>query len=427
MTTLSKLDLIKTSVRGWLGAANAPAPHVNVSGLQHLRFLTDSPVAYQSAIEAAESYVSKLEAGDVGWLHSKPFDPTPGNPQYFRLMFDLLNILQVMQIPEQGHILEVGSGPGWVTEILLMLGFSVDALEPSIDLSCIAKERCAGLAPHYRHTENPRVRFHQSTLEEVDFAESSFDAVLFFDVLHHVVDEGLAFEKTSRFLKPGGCVGIVEGAWHPDFKELEAGLMTEMAKFGTLENPFSVDYLDYLLRRYGFIDLRRFVGVNGFFTDNQLSDPLRSFAGCPVARSNNVMARKPSAEELRYPGCAMLEFRTALQMKLVSGGINVARRVASVVVVLTNTGETLLRNRPSQSGCVTLALRQGAPDSQGFVECGERHLLAQTLIPGQSVRMQLVFSLPSEASLEGWALDGVVEGLFWISARGGAPCPLPCV
>ena len=88
------------------------------SSLVNRRFLGDNPILFKSAIEAAQTYVSKLEEGDVSWLHSKPFDPTPGNPQYFRLMFDLLNILQIMQIPEKGRILEIGCGPGWVTEIL---------------------------------------------------------------------------------------------------------------------------------------------------------------------------------------------------------------------------------------------------------------------------------------------------------------------
>ena len=98
------------------------------------RFLTANPMAYQSAISAARTYVAKLQPGDVAWLHANPYDPNKGHPQYFRLMFDLLNILQAMSLPAGGRILEIGSGPGWVTEVLLMLGFTVEALEPSADL-----------------------------------------------------------------------------------------------------------------------------------------------------------------------------------------------------------------------------------------------------------------------------------------------------
>ena len=35
---------------------------------------------------------------------------------------------------EVGRVLEVGSGPGWVTEMLMGLGFEVDAVEPSASM-----------------------------------------------------------------------------------------------------------------------------------------------------------------------------------------------------------------------------------------------------------------------------------------------------
>jgi hypothetical protein len=56
-----------------------------ISGRPSRRFLSDNLVLYKQTIEAAESYVSKLLEGEVAWLYCKPFDPTPGNPQYFRL------------------------------------------------------------------------------------------------------------------------------------------------------------------------------------------------------------------------------------------------------------------------------------------------------------------------------------------------------
>ena len=395
--------------------------------VMYKRFLSDSPVNYQKAIEAAEAYPGKLEDGDIGWLHAKPFDPTPGHPQYFRLMFDLLNILQAMQIPANGRVLEVGSGPGWVTEVLLMLGYSVDALEPSKDLIAIAKERCGSLSQHYRHHSDPKVHFHQTTLEEVEFEAERFDAVLYFDVLHHVVDEELAFAKSLQFLKPGGSIGVVESAWHPDFKELEMGLMAEMKKYGTLENPFSIDYLDSLLKKSGFIDISRYVGVNGFFNERQLTQPLQFFGASPLDHSNNLTARKPSTEELDFPSCTDLTFKSSLQLKRISGAIKPNSRYVELVVEITNTGETLLTSRKSAVGGVTLALRRGLPGSDEFLECGNRTPLPEALIPGQSITTQLVFFLPSDVPHDGWELDGVAEGLFWFSTNGSPPCRVPRV
>lgn len=391
------------------------------------RFLTDNPVSYSTAIEAAESYVSKMgEYGYTYWLHAKPFDSAPGNAEYFRLMYDLLNILQAMRIPSGGSILEVGSGPGWITEILLLLGFSVDALEPCADMLAIAKERCSTLHAHYRQSAQPDVRFHQATLEEVAFEEGRFDAILCFDVLHHVVDEERALEKVFRFLKPGGCLGVVEGSWHPDNKQLEAGLILEMERFGTLENPFSTEYLDYLLEKSGFIDINRYVSVNGFFTAAQLGQPLQSFSG-EVKDSNNIIARKPTVDEALYPHCTDCRFRTDVRIRLLEGGIDPVSRTASLVVELENCGETRLDNTVTRIGHSTLALRWGSPGSSQFRECAKRHMLSASLSPGQTLQMSCLFLLPAEVPLEGWELDLIAEAVFWFSSRGIPSCPVPCL
>ena len=403
---------------------NLEVPSVR-GAIPNRRFLSDSPIAYKDAIEAAKNYVFKLQDGHVEWLRRKPFDPTPGNPQYYRLMYDLMNILQAMHLPAHGKILEVGSGPGWVTEILLMLGYSVDALEPSADLVDIAEARCAGLSPHYRQKEPLDVRHHESTLEEVTFDESHFDAILFFDVLHHVVDEAAAFEKSFRYLKPGGCIGIVESAWHPAFKDLEAEMRAEMAEYGTLENPFSVEYLQILLKNYGFIHAKRYVGINGYFTQDDLHRQLQSAGGAAFSRSNNLTARKPTTEETIYPACSVSTFCTDAEIVLVSGRIDERTYKADLTVDIKNTGETLFDCRPFVAGQVTFALRRGAPGSDAFSECQQRHPLAATLVPGAQARVTMTFSLPPGAVLDGWELDVVAEGLFWFSSKSMQTCAVP--
>ena len=406
-----------------------PSPRSPAHGhLLNKRFLTNNPVAYEAAIAAAESYVAKLlEDGDIGWLYAKPFDTITGNPQYFRLMFDFLNILQAMHIPAAGRVLEIGSGPGWITEHLLMLGFTVDALEPSGDFIKIAQHRCDSLQNHHRLTGTPKVTFHQTTLEEIELEDQNFDAILFFDVLHHVVNEEVAIEKTFRYLKPGGCLGVVEGAWHPDFKALEQILLVEMAKYGTLENPFSTEYLDHLLAQNGFTDIQRYAAVNGFFSETQLVQPLAHFAAGGLKGSNNITARKPSDEDRLFQNCTNLNCKTDATLVLVQGGINAETRTVSVEVNLTNTGDTMFDNRAWKQGHVTLALRQGLLGSPGFLECSERHLLPEIVTPGKSVEMKLTYTLPSSGTLENWELDLIAEGAFWFSSRGIKSCPVPCI
>jgi SAM-dependent methyltransferase len=396
-----------------------------ISNIRYKRFLTDNPVAYQSAIEAAETYVSKLADRERAWLFAKPFDPARGNTEFYRLMYDLLNILETMRLPPNAKILEIGSGPGWVTEILLMLGFSVDALEPSSDLIAIAQERCAALAVHYHHPGEPKVRFHQDTLEQIHFEEGSFDAILFFDVLHHVVDENLAVANSFRFLKPGGCLGVVDPSWHPDYKNLETQMIGEMVKFGTLENPFSTEYIDYLLDKAGFIEIERYISVNGMFTREQMTQPLQKFSPRPYAGSNNMTARKPDGDDMRFPSCLDPSARTDAGVTLLSGGIDSATRSAAIRFKLKNTGDTLLDCRPNRSGHITVSLHQGEPGSAEFIECLERYPIAERVIPGAEITMELRFTLPANATLPGWQLDLVSEDAFWFSSRGIKTCPIP--
>jgi 2-polyprenyl-3-methyl-5-hydroxy-6-metoxy-1,4-benzoquinol methylase len=427
----SLINSIKPFLKRFAGQAPGQSPSglaahsdAALANIKYQRFLTNNPMAYQSAIEAAETYASKLGNEEHEWLYAKPFDTTPGNPQYFRLMFDLLNILQAMRLPHRARILEIGSGPGWVTEILLTMGFSVDALEPSADLINIAKERCATARAHFHQTGEADVRFHQSTLEEIDFPEQHFDAILYFDVLHHVVDEVQCMTKSFRFLKEGGCLGVIDPSWHPDFKTLENQMIGEMAKYGTLENPFSVEYIDYLLAQAGFVEIERYISVNGLFTEKQSARPLGDFSDRPMRGSNNMTARRPDSEGKVYPGCANSHFKTDVRLTLLACSIDPVQRQAVLQVNLENTGETLLDCNADHIGHITFSMRQGMPGSPEFVPSENREVLAQNLPPGKSLKMTLKFTLPAAASLENWELDMIAEGVFWFSTRGIPGCPV---
>ncbi len=388
--------------------------------VQLKRFLTDNPIEYNKAIQAAKSFLSK-KGSLASWDYVKPFDARSSNPEYFKLMYDLLNILQVMSIPSQGRILEVGSGPGWITEILLMLGFQVDALEPSEDFIQIAQNRAKSLAIHYQNDVISNLCFHQTTLEEVEFDDESFNGILFYDVLHHVVHEEIALEKAFRFLMPGGCLGVVDPAWHPNFTDLERAMRQVTEEYGTVENPFSVEYLDHLLNELGFVDITRYVGVNGFFHADEILQPLENFASIPFERSNNLTARKPYGN---YPNCYDLNYKTDVKWTLISSEIDPKSCQVSLKVHLENTGQTLWNNNRKKRGYITVALRQGLPGEANFREAHPRHLLPQVSVPGDTITLDLTFNLPLDASQENWELDLICEQFFWFSNQGISSCSI---
>ncbi len=380
---------------------------------QPKRFLSgqaDDPAPY---IAAAKSYVSRLPPVERLWLHRKPYDPKPGNFEYFQVQYQLMNLIHEMQIRPGGRILEVGCGPGWVTELLLLLGFTVEAIEPAEALIEIARERCAALGQHYRIDLTGRLVFWCQTLEAAEFPKDYFDAVVFYDALHHVVDEKAAASKCFDFLRPGGVLGIVEGSWQPGNSNLAAQLHDEMRRYGTLENPFSIEYLDRLLSETGFVDLTRYLSVNGFFPVALGNQPLRSVATSPAADLNNLTARKPFGA---CPTTADLAAKTLAAIEVLSQEIDAQTRIANVSVRLRNLGETVWLSSRFARGHVTMALRRGRFGEAGFVEAQHRYGLP-LVMPGDELIVRHKYAIPADVPLEGWDIDLISEGCFWFSQR----------
>ena len=82
------------------------------------RFLSDNVDAAAAYLDAARRYASQQSGFEREWLHRKPFDPRAGNEQFYLQVYAVMNLLRVMEIAPGGRVLEVGSGPGWVSELL---------------------------------------------------------------------------------------------------------------------------------------------------------------------------------------------------------------------------------------------------------------------------------------------------------------------
>ena len=158
-----------------------------------------------------------------------------------------------------------------------------------------AKDRLSKFKDKHRFAECP-VTYHQSTLEQFDCQSvAPVDAVLFYKSLHHLADEAVGLTNAFNVLKPGGLVGITgEGNWQPGNAEQEGLLIKEMERFGTLESPFTFEYLEFALRETGFTDIVRYHGVNGFYPVEAENAPLREVADLSARFCNNVTAKRPA-------------------------------------------------------------------------------------------------------------------------------------
>jgi SAM-dependent methyltransferase len=142
--------------------------------------------------------------GEVGRLHavSKPFSDEDCG-LYLLRVGALLSLLP----PPPARILECGCGTGWLAHFLAQRGYQVVATDVAPDAIRLAQAN-----PLFRQGALPE--FFVADTEGLQF-ESAFDAVVFFDSLHHAVNERAALRCAYRALRPGGiCVALEPGRGH---------------------------------------------------------------------------------------------------------------------------------------------------------------------------------------------------------------------
>jgi SAM-dependent methyltransferase len=388
----------------------------------HRRYLSGQPRRTEAYLQAAQTYVSRLSEGEMLSLYQKPFDRNPGNRSFYLSLYQVLNLLQAMQVPCGGRIVEVGSGPGWLTELLMGLGFEVDAVEPSAAMVRVAQDRLASSLQHYRIPQPPRVAFHVQSFEECPLPDGCADAILFHESFHHLIDEDRALTQCQRLLGPGGVLGISgDSNWQPGNRSQASLWEEEMDRFGTLENPCTWEYLHYLLRQHGFVEITRYHGVNGLFPIEEEQRTIRDVAQFRAEELNTVTARKPETAPASRPTTQNGDALTRGEIRLLSVQGPDPRQKVRLRVKLVNCGETTWLAEARKGGWVTLALVQGKSGGPYLQEAHPRQMLPQALAPGQALEMEAVYHLPDGYRSQPWHLELVNEMRFWFSSRGTAP------
>lgn len=106
------------------------------------------------------------------------------------------SLLQALELPVDGILLDAGGGTGRVAERLRHLCASVVVVDVSLGMMKYAVEK--GLDCIY------------SPVESLPFASESIDRIIMLDALHHVHDQEKATADLFRLLKPGGILVLIE-------------------------------------------------------------------------------------------------------------------------------------------------------------------------------------------------------------------------
>jgi SAM-dependent methyltransferase len=137
-------------------------------------------------------------------------------------------------VPLDGHVLELGSGPGLATDWLQSQAGSLTAVEYDEADAAALSERA------------PDVDVHHADATDLPFDDGKFDAVLCFTMLHHVPTAPLQdrlFAEARRVLKPTGVFAGSDSRWGPLFA---------VAHVGDTLMLVDADELPGRLRRAGF-------------------------------------------------------------------------------------------------------------------------------------------------------------------------------
>ncbi len=411
-------------------AAESPGRLPSIEGIDYKR--------------AALEYPRKLDAERSYYLRTKPFYNLANKPlkhsgygmdsETHRHFTDFANMAVALALPAGAKILDVGCGSGWLSEYFARLGYNVTGIDISDDLVSMARERVKNVPYNLDHETALRCRFLTHDIEVAPLpkeSEAKFDAIICYDSLHHLADERAVFRHLAAMLDVGGLLFILEGQKPEGGSATEDELRDVMRQYGTLESPFSSDYLRELISANGFVVVGDHVSVNGLFEREMLEGdpgdrmlPLRTVAtDYHYLTCMKVTEGAPatSVADSRAPRvlCAEITLRHSLQRKVEP------RATLQIPITIRNTGDTLwLSGQTVRAGVVMPGIRVLNERGEIISELHGQPMLPRAVPPGQTVALDIQLPAPPDTGAYSVKIDLVDQHVCWFEERGSQPLVL---
>ncbi len=193
-------------------------------------------MAKQGEIEYIQNLRRDRGPESIEHAVNKPFSD-PECPKYLAELSAILLLLP----PPPARLLDAGCGTGWTSCFFAKRGYQVVGVDIAGDMIDLARD----LAKRER-LEN--VVFEVHDYESMPFRDE-FDCAVFFDSLHHSMDEQMAIKAIFNALKPGGrCITDEPGVGHGTSEvSLDA-----MERFGVTERDMPPSLIIQAGKRAGF-------------------------------------------------------------------------------------------------------------------------------------------------------------------------------
>jgi SAM-dependent methyltransferase len=181
-------------------------------------------------------YIKNLKDSEVEHAFNKPFS----DPECPRYLFDMGTFMHILP-PPPARILDLGVGTGWTSIFFALRGYNVTGQDISEDMINLAEKNKS----RYRLSN---LHFLCCDYESMNFNEE-FDYALFYDSLHHSVDEFKALQSVYRALKKGGiCLTCEPGYGHSKSE----GTKKTIERFGVTERDMHPRIIINSAKKAGF-------------------------------------------------------------------------------------------------------------------------------------------------------------------------------
>ena len=207
----------------------------------------------------------------------------------------------------------------------------------------------------------------------------------------------------------------------------EKELRDVMQQYGTLESPFSYEYLRTLLDEQGLAIVGDYVSVNGLFEREMLAGnllPLETLATdyhYLTCMKVTETGRAGDVPDSRKPGLLRAEFTEIEPLPTPVG----PGAIWTIPLAIKNTGDTLwLSGQTVRAGVVMPALKVLDENDQIVSESHGQPMLPHAVPPGQTVVLEMQVSAPVVPGAYRLKIDLVDQHVCWFEACGSKPLVL---
>jgi SAM-dependent methyltransferase len=352
-------------------------------------------------------YVSRVGPEGERWLRTKPFNAPPIY-ELPRCLHSFAHIVERLKLPLRAQVLDVGCGPGWMSEYLARCGYWVTGVDISPDMVRIARERVDAIKGPVGEGIEPQAEFHAMHVREMPW-RSRFDAAILYDTMHHFDDELETLRMIRSTLVPGGVLYLDEGVKPEPGSAGEQTLIEEMKAFGTLESPFEPDYLAAIVEEAGFVQIQRLLAVDELIDLARPTEALSRLAERARRPDTNTLVAYNPADPGRETFAARIELQG--EPRELPDGI-------AVTLAVTNTGTAFWPGSPTfpfPAGTISVG--------PYLVEDGGRVELPRTALPhsvaaGEVAGVEIRLARDALGDRREVAFDLVREGIAWFSEPG---------